>query len=101
MDQKQFAAWVRAAMAAYENSFDHAASKVASEAASAERVRRKEANDPTYVFCLVDHEQFYRMTQRQAVESVVPAAWVEPIYLLMITAWNDIQSWCAKVEEAA
>ena len=101
MDQKQFAAWVLAAMAAHENSFDRTASEAASEAASAERARRKEANDPTYVYCVVDHEQFYRMTQRQAVESVVPAAWVEPVYLLMVTAWNDIETWCREVKEAA
>lgn len=90
----QFAVWVRAAMAARENSFDKAASKAAQDAADIERQKRLDADDPTYLYCVVDHSTFYTLSEREAVASVVPAEMVEPVYLLLVTAWNDIQYWC-------
>jgi hypothetical protein len=99
MDSKQFAAWIRAAMAARENSFDKLASQQAQEAGDRERQLMIDAGDKqAYMYGLVDHKQFYRLTEREAVASVVPAEFVEPVYLLLVTAWNDIQGWCDDVE---
>lgn len=102
MDKLQFAKWIRDAMAARENSFDRAASQAAQSAADAERKLMVEAGDKqAYMYGVVDHAKFYRLTEREAVESVVPADFVEPVYLMLVTAWNDIQYWCDAVEGKA
>lgn len=99
MDKLQLAKWIRAAMAARENSFDKAASNQAQLEADRERELMVSCGDTqAYMYGIVDHAKFYRMTERQAVESVVPAEFVEPVYLLLATAWNDIQGWCDDVE---
>jgi hypothetical protein len=99
MDKLKLAKWIRDAMAARENSFDTVASAQAQENAYRERELMVAAGDKhAYMYGIVDHAKFYRMTQREAVESVVPAEFVEPVYLLLVTAWNDIQGWCDDVE---
>lgn len=97
MDKLQFAKWIRAAMAARENSFDHGASNAAQAAMDTQRAEREAAGEPTH-YCVVDHSRFYTLSEREAVASVVPAEFVEPVYLLLVTAWNDIQYWCDEVE---
>lgn len=102
MDKLQFAKWIRAAMAARENSFDRAASTQAQEVADRERELMVAAGDTqAYMYGIVDHAKFYRMSEREAVASVVPPEFVEPVYLLLVTAWNDIQGWCDEVEGKA
>ena len=93
MDTKTFANWVRAAMAAKENSFDRAAYDVAAQKSQEEWDRRKAAGDQTYMYCVTDAKAYYRLNDWEAVESVVPAEWVMPVYLLMVQAWNDIAMW--------
>lgn len=89
----EFAAWVRAAVKAREDSFDKAASEAAQDACDRKREQEvAEGNQYAYLN-VVDHSQFYRLTLREAVESVVPAEFVEPVYLLLATAWNDILDW--------
>jgi hypothetical protein len=97
MDKVQFAKWIRASMAARENSFDKAASDAASAAMDIKRAECAARGEPTH-YCIVDHSRFYTMNEREAVASVVPAEFVDPVYLLLVTAWNDIQHWCDEVE---
>jgi hypothetical protein len=97
MDKIQFAKWIRAAMAARENSFDKAASDAASAAMDIKRAECAARGEPTH-YCIVDHSKFYTLNEREAVASVVPPEFVDPVYLLLVTAWNDIQHWCDEVE---
>jgi len=96
----QFAAFIRAAAKAHEDSFDRAASEKAQAKCDADWEREKEEGKPYYYLNVVDHKQFYRLTMRQAVESVVPAEFVEPVYLLLQLGWNDIHSWAEQQENA-
>lgn len=99
MDKLQFAKWIRESMAARENSFDKLASNQAQAEADRERALMVSCGDKqAYMYGIVDHAKFYRMTEREAVASVVPPEFVEPVYLLLVTAWNDIQGWCDDVE---
>lgn len=95
MDKVQFANWILAAMEARENSYDRAASDAASAANDVKRKELEALGQPTY-YCVVDYAKFYQMSEREAVASVVPAEFVDPVYLLLVTAWNDIQGWCAE-----
>lgn len=95
MDKVQFANWILAAMEARENSFDKAASSAAQAAMDIKRAECEARGEPTH-YCIVDHSKFYQMNEREAVASVVPAEFVEPVYLLLVTAWNDIQYWCGE-----
>jgi hypothetical protein len=95
MDKVQFANWILAAMEARENSYDKSASDAASAANEVKRAELAARGEPTY-YCVVDYAKFYTMSEREAVASVVPAEFVDPVYLLLVTAWNDIQGWCAE-----
>lgn len=98
MDTKAFAAqfadWLEKSAAAHENSYDQEGADAAQEKSLAEYEREKEAGNPQfYMYGAVDYKQFYRMTMYEAVESVVPAEFVQPVYLLLVNSWNDINDW--------
>jgi hypothetical protein len=96
----QFASYIRAAAKAHEESFDKEASEKAQAACDERRDREKAEGNEYYYLNVVDHAQFYRMDMRQACESVVPAEFVEPVYLLLQLGWNDIQGWADETEKA-
>ena len=89
----EFAAWVRAAAKAHEDSFDRAASDAAQDECDHKREQEEAEGNQFAYMNVVDHKQFYRMTLREATASVVPAEFVEPVYLLLTTTWNDILDW--------
>lgn len=96
----QFAAYVRAAAKAREDSFDRDASHAAQAKCDEKREREERDGSNLAYLNVVDHSQFYRLSMRQACESVVPAEFVEPVYLLLQLAWNDISGWADETEKA-
>lgn len=94
---KELAVAILAAMQAHEDSYDHGAAAVATAANDQKRARMEMEGNAAAIYCIVDYRQFYRMDLRQAVESVVHGDLVEPVYLLLTTAWNDIADWAKAV----
>lgn len=88
------AASIMAGMKAHEDSYD----KVASDAATTKADDHNRGllggpSDPAWEY--VDFSSFYRMTLREAVESVAGEL-SEPVYLLLNYAPNDAQDWAVE-----
>ena len=88
------AASIVAAMAARENSYDHAAADKAKIEAD---TKNAELHPLSPAWTYVDFGAFYTKTLRQATESVVEPALVEPVHLLLHYAPNDAQAWAESV----
>ena len=87
-----FAKLIQAAAKAHEDSYD----TVASAAATEEWERTKKLNGNEWRLP-PDYAEFYRLTLREACEKVCTeagqASMIEPVYLLILQAWNDVLDW--------
>lgn len=93
----QFAQWVAMSMEAREHSYDTEAADKASKASRAAYDAAVAKNAPmAYMHLNFDAKDYYGLTMHQAVDQVVPEEFREPVYLLCVTAWNDIADWCRK-----
>ena len=77
---QQLAKAIKAAAKAREESFDSDAADAAVE---------KQGNK----FPPVNSEQFYKLTILQACEKVCDPDLVEPVRIMLTTAWNDSLMW--------
>ena len=74
---------------AREASYDH----VAAGAAKVEADARRAADPDNHFAGLVDFAQFYTKTLYECCQAECPPELVEPAYLLLTTAYNDIYAW--------
>lgn len=89
----RLASMVLNAMKIRETSYDKEAANVATAKADAEK-----AAEPENIYAgMVDYSKFYRKTMEQSAEEAAneadEPAMANVLYLLMVTAWNDIASW--------
>jgi len=95
----RLAGYVLASAKCHEDNYDKEAASEAEKEAGAEYDNAKASGDPYYYMHVVDFAKFYKLTLRQAVEATAPAAFVEPVYLLLQLSWNDALDWAKRITE--